>query len=151
MIYETIPAKYLDHSELFQTIHEGFTLKSYCDVGADKLVDVLMTVDSSGDAYKMGKVINVFKNCSEKISDQGDYLIEYIEKFELEKQLHTYEYDVRAFMDSISDEKKRISPIDALHNWIEKVFSVLNKYDSDRFELNVEGNAKDFGNCGIFD
>ena len=73
MIYETIPAKYLDHSELFQTIHEGFTLKSYCDVGADKLVDVLMTVDSCGDAYKMGKVINVFKNCSEKISDQGDY------------------------------------------------------------------------------
>ena len=50
MIYETIPAKYLDHSELFQTIHEGFTLKSYCDLWADQFVDTLMTVSSSGDA-----------------------------------------------------------------------------------------------------
>ena len=146
MIYETIPAKYLDHSELFQTIHEGFTLKSYCDVGADKLVDVLMTVDSSGDAYNMGKAINVFKNCSEKISDQGGFLYEFIEKFKLENQLITYEYDVEAFMDSISNENK---PIDALQNWILKVMSVFSKYDSDRFELNEQ--TIDFTQCGIFD
>ena len=149
MIYETIPAKYLDHSELFQTMHEGFNLKLMYDNQADTLVDKLMTVDSSGDAFKMGKCINVFKNCSEQISDQGGYLIEFIEKFKLEKQLNTFEYDVRAFMDSISDENKRISPVDVLQNWIVKVLSVLNKYDSDRFVL--RGNAIDFGNCGIFD
>ena len=68
MIYETIPAKYLDHSELFQTMHEGFTLKLMYDNQADTLVNAIMTVDSSGDAYKMGKHINVLKNCSEKMT-----------------------------------------------------------------------------------
>ena len=48
MIYQTIPAKYLDHTKLLEILHEGFTLMQYMETTANKIAETLMEQSSCG-------------------------------------------------------------------------------------------------------
>ena len=63
MIYETIPAKYFDHTALAKAIGEAFAIRDCAGYWANKAADEL-TDDrmSSGEAVEIGQFINWAKN-----------------------------------------------------------------------------------------
>ena len=63
MIYETIPAKYFDHTALAKAIGEAFAIRDCAGYWANKAADELMDDRmSSGDAVEIGEFINWAKN-----------------------------------------------------------------------------------------
>ena len=65
MIYETIPAKYFDHTALAKAIGETSSLIEMVKYYANEAADALMDADdsmSSGDAVQIGEFINWAKN-----------------------------------------------------------------------------------------
>ena len=72
MIYQTIPAKYLDqHTDLLEAVAEGAILRNMCKQLANTRAEELMQIESSGDALKVGKDINVLKNLEFTIDKNG--------------------------------------------------------------------------------
>ena len=88
MIYETIPAKYFDHTALAKAIGEGVILREFAEWFANKAANDLLDDDvTSGLAVNIGDFMNYAKNIEflvhnwlesfHKIADEYELDIDY--------------------------------------------------------------------------
>ena len=79
MIYETIPAKYLDHSNLARFLDEACVLKHFATFLAEQGVERLQEGEvTSGEAVNLGRAINGLKNFEDAIDIQVKDFVNYI-------------------------------------------------------------------------
>ena len=124
MIYQTIPAKYLDqHTDLNEALAEGAILRNICQIEANMAAEELMQTESSGDALDLGKEINVLKNLEYTIDKIGPILVEFA--MDLNLDYHSFDYDQRAYL----DKHKGNNSMTMFSMWNTKVTSLVQKYD----------------------
>ena len=142
MIYQTIPAKYLDqHTDLLEAVAEGAILRNMCKQLANTRAEELMQIESSGDALKVGKDINVLKNLEFTIDKNGPMLIEFA--MDLNLDYYGFDYDQRAYL----HKHKRNNVMTMFSMWNTKVTSLVKKYDvSNKYTANnFESDFSEYG------
>ena len=133
MIYQTIPAKYLDqHTDLLEAIAEGSILRNMCQHLANTLAEKLMQIESSGDALQAGICINIFKNLEFAIDKKLlPVLIEFASDLNLD--FHGFNYDQCAY----SDKHNETNVMTMYEIWNTKATSIVQKYDvSNEYTIN---------------
>ena len=107
MIYETIPAKYFDHTALAKAIGEAFALiemvRYHANEAADQLMDDSM---SSGDAVQIGEFINWAKNIEFHVNHWIEVFNDITDKMDIhplfmDKMVMAHNYMIQKTQDEI--------------------------------------------------
>ena len=133
MIYQTIPAKYLDHTQLLQTINEGMTLLIGCKIQADIIAEKLIDEELSGNAYNMGKSINSLKNYEVIIKQNCKTLCEFVDDLKLVAVATEFQksFDGIAYLDKLPKNENFHKALEKAHSvWQEKAIRLVIKYDT---------------------
>ena len=124
MIYETIPSKYLDHSDLARFLYEACALRFVAKRVAEKGVEVLQEGEvTSGGAVNIGGAINVCKN----IEDYIDYTMSvFLEEGIVKDVLNDLNKDeLSILVDKIMESK---TYHDVYNEWMEQIPQLVQKY-----------------------
>ena len=112
-----------------------------CEQLANTRAEELMQIESSGDALKVGKDINVLKNLEFTIDKNGPMLIEFATDLNLD--YYGFDYDQRAYL----HKHKRNNVMTMFSMWNTKVTSLVKKYDvSNKYTANnFESDFSEYG------
>ena len=127
MIYETIPAKYFDHTALAKAIGEAFAIRNCAGYWAKEAADVLMDDRMlSGDAVEIGVFINWLKNIEFLVNRWIEVFNDITDKMDIDRPLFIDKVDmsVNYMIQKTNDE---IEKTDSVFDCINGVYKEWNQ------------------------